>query len=212
MKKIFLQIIIMLISITSFHSCQMIGNINSRYKTASKEKQKENTPLEINLASLDKNFLNKEDTNIVFYKIDVDILKDIIRKSENKYTLCASFYYFCDGGRLIFDSIIQFANNNNINLVVLETTDWLYKKGAQHFFKEKKYYKPLLALDLSKYGYDFDNRRRWRRFVEELGIENYKDFYGLSDIILFDKNANIVFAGNFHEDKDKLKEYLDIKN
>ncbi|MDR0971209.1 MAG: hypothetical protein LBM25_02365 [Bacteroidales bacterium] len=212
MKKIFLPLIILLISVISFHSCQTIGNMAPRYKTASKEEQKENTPLEINLASLDKDFLNKEDTNIVFYKIDVDILKEVIRKSGNEYTLCASFYYFCDVGKLYFDTLMQFAKKNNINFVVLETTDWLHQKRTRQFFKEKDYYKPLLALDLSKYSYDFDSRRRWRRFIKALGIKNYKEFFGHDDFILFDKDANIVLSGNFYEDKDKLKEYLDIKN
>ncbi|MDR0971664.1 MAG: hypothetical protein LBM25_04690 [Bacteroidales bacterium] len=213
MKKIFLPLIILLISVISFQSCQTIGNLlNSRYKTASKKDKKENTPLEINLASLDKDFLNKEDTNVLFYRINADILKEVIRKSENKYTLCVSFNLMCNFAVMKFDSTMQFLKENNINFVVLEPTDWLYQKYTRYFFKQRKYYKPLLTLDLSKYGYDYDSRRRWRRFIKDLGIENYKDFYVNSEFILFDKDANIVFAGDFYDNKDKLKEYLDIKN
>lgn len=182
--------------------------INSVYKHASKETKEKTKPLEINLVNIDNTFLFKQDTNILFYKVNAEELIKLIQNPPKEYTLCISFYYWCSYSRINFDSILEFRNNNSkVQLVVIDTDDWLYQNNSRDFFKSKRYYNPILILDIEKYGYNFSNRKRWRNFIYDISGEKTK-LYGNFDVILFNRDANILVYGNYFDEVEKLKNII----
>lgn len=197
--------IILLCYIIGFYSCNLL---NSTYKHANKEEQTRLKPLDIDFKNVDSSFLNKQDSNILFYSINADGLKEIISKNNDKYVLCCSFYYWCEGSRNAFDSIEMFANQNNLKLIIIETTDWLYQNNSRAFFKSKKFYGPILSLDIMKYGYNFNNRKRWRNFIQDVCGANPKKLYGISDVILFDSKGNVLLYGDFYDEIDKIRVFI----
>lgn len=183
-------------------------HINPVYKNASKYTKEKTKPLNINLINTETSFLSIKDTHILFYKINAEELKQLIQNSPKEYTLCISFYYWCSYSRINFDSILEFRNNNpKVELVVIDTDDWLYQNNSRSFFKSKEYYNPIFILDIEKYGYNFSNRKRWRSFVYDISGEKTK-LYGNFDVILFNSDANIILYGNYFDELERLKKIL----
>ncbi|MDY0054539.1 MAG: hypothetical protein RBR79_07755 [Bacteroidales bacterium] len=164
-------------------------------------------PLELNIQTIDGNDFFRKDTNIVFYNTNSDIIKEIVKHSPKEYTLFVSFYYWCQFNRNNFDSIVKIAENSNVQLVFIDTGDWLYQNNSRMFFKKKEYYNPIFILDIEKYGYNFDSRKRWRNFVYDVCGEQ-KKLYGNLDMILFNSNGEIILIGEYPENMDKLNSII----
>jgi hypothetical protein len=194
-----------LLLVLTVYSCNLF---NPTYKFAKEEQQRASQPLCIDVSKIDSTFLDTQDTNILFYKIDAQSLKDIVKMSKQQFTLCVSFYSWCRSNILYFDSVLKFAETTNIKLLVLDEDDWLYQQDSRSFFKEKKYYTPVFILDIHKYGYSFNNRKRWRAFLNELCGDD-KKLYGHLDVILFNSGAEILLYGSFFEQRDNISNIID---
>lgn|GEM_PF-3542661 len=151
--------------------------------------------------------LCRTDSNIYFYRADKELIKHIALNSENNYTLFVSLYAFCAYSLECFDSVYNYARTNNLPLFVIDNTDWLYRDRVAYFFKNKCFDKNILALDINKYGSQFHCRKKWRSFIKDICNTDTKSF-GYNDIILMDKNANIILYGDFFEKKQELNEIL----
>lgn len=202
MRKYIFFIVIVLV----LNSCGTF--VNETYIHQNSHTQKQYTPLEITDNNSD--FL-RQDTNIYFYRIDKNIIKNIA-KTRKKYTLFVSFYGFCDYSTRYFDTVYDYAQKNKLDLFVIDNTDWLYQNRSASFFKQRNYNRHIFALDIKKYGTQFHCRKRWKNFIFDL--YDYKtESFGYNDIILLDSMGKVVLYGDFTEIKNELNDiFKQMKN
>ncbi len=202
MKKYILFIVTVLV----LNSCGTF--VNETYIHQNSCLQKQYTPLEI--AENNSDFI-RQDTNIYFYKINKDVIKNIA-KARKKYTLFVSFYGFCDYSTRYFDTVYDYAKKNNLDLFVIDNTDWLYQNRSAFFFKQRNYNRHIFALDIKKYGTQFHCRKKWRSFIFDL-CGNKTQSFGYNDIILLDCRGKVVLYGDFMEIKNELDDiFKQMKN
>lgn len=182
-------------------------SINSTYQHSSNATKQMVCPQTLDFSRIDSNFIFSRDTAVSCYKTDAQELKRLVRLCGKRRLLCISFNYWCSGNRTNMDSILLFAKENRLPVVVLAISDWLYTPGNRAYFKSKGFYHPILILDIYKYGMNFERRRRWRAFCTDL-LGKKSKLYGGMDVILFDSNANVLFCDYFFEGQEKLKALL----
>ena len=182
--------------------------VNKTYKYANDVTKDKFRPMEINLENIDKDFLSEYDSAITFYRIDANIIKNIVLNSNEKYVLFVSFYGFCEYSSNYFDSVYIYAEQNNLPIFVIDNTDWLYQDRTRSFLRSKGYNYHVYAMDINKYGNQFHCRKRWRKFISELCSDRNTELWGYNDIILFSQKGDILLYGDFIEERDKLNNIL----
>ncbi len=197
-EKVYFFIVIVLV----LNSCGTF--VNETYIHQNSHIQKQYTPLEV---TDNNNSFIRQDTNIYFYRIDKDVIRNIA-KSREGYTLFVPFYGFCDYSLRYFDTVYNYIKKNNLDLFVIDNTDWLYQQRSANFFKQRNYNRHIFALDIKKYGAQFHCRKKWQKFIFELS-GNKTESFGYNDIILLDSKGNVLLYGDFIETQSRLNNIIE---
>lgn len=199
MKKVCLIVIVV---ICLMCSCGTI--FNTTYIHVSNKKQKELEPKKIDYQNLSSKFFTKGRATMPFYQVNAQDLKTIVNKSGYKAMAFFSYYDFCPGSRNWFDSIVLYLDSVHIPYLTIVTTDWYYQELTLKNLTKKGYNKPILSVNILKYGTEFHGRKRWSNFVGEL-LNKEVDLWGYDDILLIDNKGSVLFCGAYPDDSADAK-------
>lgn len=186
MKRVHVLIII----VFTLSSCMNFNKLSDNNK-------KEYEPKECNIFD-QKRLAHASDTNISIYKLDYNVLKELINQSDEKYFLLVSYTYWCPSSKLVFDSIVN-STFKNTQLILFTPDDWYYIPNYKSFLKKKQYYTPTYILDIYKYGLGYNPHKRFDKFKKEIS-NDLEEIGGFPSYILIDKDLNLILkrtGGNF---------------
>ncbi len=190
MKRVHVLVII----VFTLSSCM---NFNPTYNKLSDIDKKNYEPIVYNALDL-KLFVQSSDTNISIYKLDISVLKELMKQSEEKYFLLVSYTFWCPSSKLVFDSIVN-STFKNTQLILFTPDDWYYIPNYKRFLKKKQYYTPTYILDIYKYGLGYNPHKRFDKFKKEIS-NDLEEIGGFPSYILIDKDLNLILkrtGGNF---------------
>jgi len=142
---------------------------------------------------------NKSENAI--YSLNANELDSLITTSPKKYHLIYSYATWCKSCNILFPKILDIVKNSkNIQLYVIdiERNNSRYLKWTKEAFKNKFNYLNNTFMISDSYG-----KRRYKKyenFIQKIA-PGHKD-YGLSLIVLFDKNKNLLYASTYFEEDD----------
>jgi len=142
---------------------------------------------------------NKNENAI--YSLNANELDSLITLSPKKYHLIYSYATWCKSCNIFFPKILNLVKNSkNIQLYVIniERNNSRYLKWTKEAFKNKFNYLNNTFMVSDTYG-----KRRYKkyeRFIQNIAPDHKN--YGLSLIVLFDNNKNLLYASTYFEEDD----------
>ncbi|MDR0790078.1 MAG: hypothetical protein LBO06_04715 [Bacteroidales bacterium] len=149
----------------------------------------------------DRDEVYVKDTNISLYKMDKQVLQNVIAHSQKQYFLLYSFNIFCSNPNcLYYDTVVkQFYENTDVALLLVSSDNPLFKHSTEECFKDFGY--PVFMLDPYRYGSErnLSSEYRFISFLSEINpstkLEQTSNLF-----ILFDKNMNALLEGYYDSD------------
>lgn len=180
------KIIVVILLFVGLSSCM---NFNPTFDKLSELEKNKYQPKEYD-SSETKLFFQMLDTNISVYKLDLNILKELIKQSDKRYFLLVSYTYWCPSSKVVFDSIVN-ADYHNTQLILFTPDDWYYVPNYKRFLKKHQYYQPTFILDIYQYGFGYNPHKRFDKFKSEIS-KNLTEIGGFPSYLLIDSNLNVL--------------------
>ena len=142
---------------------------------------------------------NQSDSDI--YSLNATELGSLILSSQKKYQLIYSYATWCKPCNETLPKILKFVNsNNNVQLYIIniEKDNSRSLKWTKDAFIKKFNYLNNTFMVSESYGKR--SYKKYDRFIQVIA-PGHKD-YGLSLIILFDNNKNLLYASTYFEAVD----------
>lgn len=158
----------------------------------------------IMLFCLNYGFTNSQSTKVED-KVTANQLKEIIKKSNKEFNIIYTYTDWCSPCVKEFPNVIKFCQVNNINLYIII----LSKDGNADLQKFKNKFKEKYNFEGYLFNYSFgeiivktvkkSNYKNFQGFIKELINEKYESeiIYGSDNLILFNKNADIIYISKF---------------
>lgn len=133
------------------------------------------------------------------YDLDINELKNLIKVSSKEFHLIYTYGYWCKPCIETLPSVLKFESNAKLELYLInienKDKDFLRTKN---FLKEKFDYLDNTFTITDDYGKS--SWKKYKNFVEEL-VPGHNE-YGMSLFILLNKNAEVLFASSYKQEKD----------
>ena len=142
-----------------------------------------------------------KDTNASLYKMDGEVLKNVISHSQKQYFLLYSFDIFCSNLNCRFyDTVVrQFHDHNEVALLLVSAESPVFRTSIEECFKSFGY--PVFMLDPYRYGSKRNTSpdRRFNSFLSEINPLTKLDDSSNS-FLLLDKNMKVLLEGDYSSD------------
>jgi thiol-disulfide isomerase/thioredoxin len=151
-----------------------------------------------------KDFVNELSSikDVGVYSIDSETILKLIKSSKKEFHVIYSFTTWCGPCREYLPMLLNYVENNNIELYILiiekDNSKKLYNSKV-FFDKMENFNKPIFCITSGK---SKNPKKKYFEFVESI-VPNHKEF-GLSLNVLINNKGEVLYASTYNESKEEI--------